>query len=104
MNITQRDINVMEKTIAKLTKQGERYKTNTVALMLVMQRIMKDTEELRSVYATEKEDMTADNLQFAFEILMRKLLLDKIGGLDILFVHAPLPPSLLSSRDPDLSI
>jgi septal ring factor EnvC (AmiA/AmiB activator) len=85
MNITQRDINVMEKTIQKLIRQGERYKTNTVALMLVMQHMMKETEELRATYDNEKQDMTADNLQYAFEILMRKLL-EKISGIDILFV------------------
>jgi hypothetical protein len=85
LNSRQRDINVMELNIQKLDREAEKYRRYTNVLAQVIQTMMKENDGLRTQYDEEKADITPESLQFAAELIFKKMF-DKLGGLTLKYV------------------
>lgn len=84
LNSRQRDINVMEMQIQKLDRQAEKYRKYTFVLSQVMQRLMSENDELRRQFNLERADITPEGLQYAAELIFKKMM-DKLGSLSLVY-------------------
>lgn len=96
LNARQRDINVMEREIGKLDRQANKYRNYTVVLSQVIQTMMRENVELKKQYQLERDDITPESLQYASELIFKKLF-DKLGALSLTYVFLLCRPCFVHS-------